>query len=295
VVYRTAIEIYSVPIGGGTSTKLSGPMVTGGMVSGFVLSPDGTTVLYVADAEVNGMYEIYTVPIFGGVVTKLNEPLPPGGDAYAPRFSPDNSTVVYLADQEVYQMDELFRVAAGGGPTMKLNHVLADDETATYDFVLTADGSAVVYRAGIADGGPWELYQTSMDADPGGFDRDGDGFGGACDCDDDDDAVWSAPSPIDSLRMTIVASVINLDWDPTPEPGAATVRYDVLRSPSPSDFVSSTVCLEVDDTDTSAIDPDLTAPGPLFYLIRVENDCPGSVGTLGAGSDGAPRTGIPCP
>ena len=42
-------EIYSVPIGGGAATRLNGPLVAGGRVSSFVISPDSNTVVYSAE------------------------------------------------------------------------------------------------------------------------------------------------------------------------------------------------------------------------------------------------------
>jgi hypothetical protein len=83
---------------------------------------------------------------------------------------------------------------------------------------------------------------------------------------------------------------------PPSRPGAASVVYDVLRSPDASDFVGPASCLEADDTDRSAVDHDAPAPGNVFhYLVRVENGCPGGSGALGSDSAGVPRTGIGCP
>jgi hypothetical protein len=71
VVYRAhqdtygVIELYSVPIGGGTTTKLSGPMVTGGDVdlSIYYISADCSRVVYKADQDTDEVFELYSTPI----------------------------------------------------------------------------------------------------------------------------------------------------------------------------------------------------------------------------------------
>ena len=56
------IELYSVPVGGGTPVKLNGPLVAGGGVQpGFVVS--GTTVVYRADQDADNVLELYSVPV----------------------------------------------------------------------------------------------------------------------------------------------------------------------------------------------------------------------------------------
>jgi hypothetical protein len=82
-----------------------------------------------------------------------------------------------------------------------------------------------------------------------------------------------------------------------PGPGSATsVVYDTLRSSSPSDFHGPAICIEEDGLDLVA--EDLAAAGTsetYYYLIRDENACPGGIGSMGAASSGAPRTGLSCP
>ena len=74
------------------------------------------------------------------------------------------------------------------------------------------------------------------------------------------------------------------------------VAYDLLRSPDGFDFFTAAVCLEADQTNRSAEDSDTPASGVVFhYLVRVENDCPGSSGAMGANSGGTPRPGLACP
>ena len=68
------------------------------------------------------------------------------------------------------------------------------------------------------------------------------------------------------------------------------------RSGVAADFVSSAVCLESDDgADRVVIDAATPAAGQvLFYLVRVENGCPGYF-SLGVGAGGEARSGLDCP
>ena len=53
-------ELFSVPIGGGTPTRLNGPLVAGGDVQfGFVVSPDSSRVVYQADEDVDDDFELF--------------------------------------------------------------------------------------------------------------------------------------------------------------------------------------------------------------------------------------------
>ena len=79
------IEIYRVPFSTpGVSTKLNGPLVAGGGVQlfdTFSITPDSSSVLYLAAQTTNGAFELYRVPFATpGVITKLNGPLTSGGD-----------------------------------------------------------------------------------------------------------------------------------------------------------------------------------------------------------------------
>ena len=74
-------ELYSVPIGGGTATKLNPALVNNGdVVSGFEISENSSTVVYLADQQTHGVDELYSVPIGAGAAAKLNPTLVPGAD-----------------------------------------------------------------------------------------------------------------------------------------------------------------------------------------------------------------------
>jgi hypothetical protein len=108
----------------GVSTKLNGPLVAGGRIQNengatFAITPDNSSVVYVADETTQDVIEIYRVPFATpGVSTKLNGPLGTdrtldlqhffGGEP--PAITPDSSAVVYRASQTTAGVFELYRV-----------------------------------------------------------------------------------------------------------------------------------------------------------------------------------------
>jgi hypothetical protein len=86
--------------------------------------------------------------------------------------------------------------------------------------------------------------------------------------------------------------VDTLFWHEPVDLGGTVVRYDTLRSPTPSDFTTPATCVETDGLDRITSDGTLPPTGTaLYYLIRVENACPD--GNMGSGTSG-PRTGNAC-
>jgi Tol biopolymer transport system component len=101
-------ELYSVSIAGGAPVKLNGPLPPGGRVKGellyegYLISPDGSRVVYRADQDEFQVFELYGVPIGGGTAVKLNENLPAGGKVDAFALAPDGVRVVYRASPDRY-------------------------------------------------------------------------------------------------------------------------------------------------------------------------------------------------
>lgn len=65
--------------------RLNGPLVSGGDVrwpSGFLVSDDGTRVVYRADQNTNDVWELFSTPIGGGTASRVNDALPSGGSAF---------------------------------------------------------------------------------------------------------------------------------------------------------------------------------------------------------------------
>jgi Tol biopolymer transport system component len=106
------LEVFSVPIAGGTPVKLNGPMATGGDVqtNGLSFSPNGSRLLYAADQETDGLAELFMVPVAGGTPVRINGPMAIGGGVATSggQFTPDGNRVVYVAQQDTAGTAELY-------------------------------------------------------------------------------------------------------------------------------------------------------------------------------------------
>jgi len=154
------------------------------------------------------------------------------------------------------------------------------------------------------------LYCTCASSSAFYRDDDGDGYGNdassltAChappgyvamagDCNDSRNDLWNPPGEVVNVHLN---SVINVAWSPPISPGGNVVRYDLIRSGSAADFVSSAVCVLTNGSATMQNDFVLPALNSvLFYLVRARNDCPQGLGLLGTASNGVPRTARTCP
>lgn len=169
--FATPAELFRVPITGGTSVKLNAPLVAGGGVWSFTISPDSARVVYRADQEADNVFELYSVPLDGSAPpVKLNKPLAAEGDVSGVfRITPDSSRVIYIADQDTNDVDELYSVplagpAAGG---IKLNPPLVSGGDVGYPpasayFSLSPDGTRVVYYADQETDGRIELFSAAV-------------------------------------------------------------------------------------------------------------------------------------
>jgi len=162
VVYRIDQDVagiprlYSVPIGGGSSTSLSGAP---SFVQDFAITPDGTTVVYVGSQGLGSNLELYAVPIGGGTRTKLVQNFVTG-TVQSFLVSPDGSTVVYVSDQETSGVSELHSVPIGGGISTKLSETLPAGANVV-DFRISPDGATVAYRV-FGDPLPDDLFTVPI-------------------------------------------------------------------------------------------------------------------------------------
>ena len=160
--------LYSVPITGGTKTKLNKDLVAGGMIipMKLVFSPDSQHVVYGASQDTVGMDELYSVPITGpaSAGVKLNGALQDGGDLWWEYdISPDGSRVLYRADQETDGVYEIYSVPVAGPASqgVKLNGTLPGDSD-VLSFRISPDSSTVIYIADQETDGVKELYSVPI-------------------------------------------------------------------------------------------------------------------------------------
>ncbi|MEL6268897.1 MAG: hypothetical protein AAFR22_03730 [Chloroflexota bacterium] len=166
-----------MPVSGGTPTRLNGDLPDGGtVVSFYLISPDSSTVVYLAEQDTADVWELYSVPIVGGTPVKLNVPLSDGegvGVGYA-QISADSSTVVYLANSDRDSRSELYSVPIDGGVSVKLSDAASDNSDVWLYHQISPDSSTVIYLQGpnfefdlysvpISGGTPAKLNGTQTD------------------------------------------------------------------------------------------------------------------------------------
>lgn len=141
-------QLYSVPILGGTPVKLNSPLASGLFVTQFLLSPDGSRVVYITSDSFGSSshHDVYSVPIAGGTAVKLNQTLAADESVMDVQISADSSRVVYdLFKGAVDGQWSLFSVSIAGGSRATL--VAAQDRPLSDNrFSITPDSSRVVYR-----------------------------------------------------------------------------------------------------------------------------------------------------
>ena len=179
VVYRASqddpnvVEVFSVPLAGGSNLKLNDQLAPGGNVtfddrfSGLNtrevihISPDSQRVIYSAD-KIDEVFELFSVPIGGGTPTRLNDPVL-GWSGPEVQFTSDSTQVVFLAEQTAPLVQELFVAPlAGGGGMVKLSGILVPGGTVMADFQINHDDSKVVYRADQDVDNMIELYWAPL-------------------------------------------------------------------------------------------------------------------------------------
>lgn len=153
MVYRGKVEdadkweLYSVPMSGGASTKISRSLVSGGNVSastdpdnayfrGYQQSPDGSQVLYFADAEVDEELNLYSVPSHGGASIRLTPSALLSSIPPKLTLSPDSKNAVYFSDVDLDDRIEAHGVRLDGMPVAQ-NLINQDVSSFLTTFVFT--------------------------------------------------------------------------------------------------------------------------------------------------------------
>jgi Tol biopolymer transport system component len=162
-------ELYMVhPSSPGTAVKVNAPLVAGGQVFDYALSPDGQYVTYIADQDIDHRFELYRVNLANpGVATKLNPPLPVNRDVMDFIQSNDGSRIVYRSDSAAEGFFDLYIVdVANPGTAVQLSGALTPGGSVRSGYLFSADDTRVVYRADQQVVDRLELFSVSV-ATPG--------------------------------------------------------------------------------------------------------------------------------
>jgi Tol biopolymer transport system component len=161
--------------------RINGLLSDEGDVLSYRSSPDGQSVVYLADQDEDGTVELYRAGIDGTGVTKLNTTLAEGGNVIDFKIAPDGSRVVYWANVTNATQKDLFSVPIMGGESAALHedgvfdYEIAPDSSLVVFTAFSRDhmyyvGDAVLYSAPIEGGGSTVLGEWGQAGDPGVMD-----------------------------------------------------------------------------------------------------------------------------
>ncbi|WP_455209744.1 TolB family protein [Kaarinaea lacus] len=159
-------ELYAYSLQTGTITKLNDPLVSGGNVTNYTISPDGTLVAYVADQEIDERFELYVAELDGSAVVKVsassaNTDSDVTNDAV---WAPDNSRIAYRSDESTRGNDVfvLRTVRPDGSGNVIVNPVgVAGSNVEEMSFIWSPDASRIAYLADLTTDDVIELYTSS--------------------------------------------------------------------------------------------------------------------------------------
>lgn len=162
-------ELWSVPVDASELPQRlsSGAMVSGGNVEPPVkLSSDGATVVFRADAQLNGRLELWSAPADGSAPpVKLNPTLAAGSQVSKFEITIDDR-VIFMADP-TQGRQELWATPLAGPAlaAIRLNAPLASSGDVTW-FALVVDDTRVIYSADAGADEIFRLYGVSVDGSP---------------------------------------------------------------------------------------------------------------------------------
>lgn len=137
-----------------------------GDIDAMRLTPDGQTIVFVADLTTDGIDELYTLPIAGGDPIKLLSEIDETADVNSLVVSPDGQTVGFVGDLLTNGIFEAFTVPITGGSPVRISQ---PSDRSDFDVVgrpgsiaFSADGQSFYYTSDFRSNGLTELYVVSV-------------------------------------------------------------------------------------------------------------------------------------
>jgi len=126
------------------------------------VTPDGQTILFIADYEAIGKNELFSIPITGGTPTRVSDDLPFAGDVSSFAISPNGSSVAYAAGQNTSANNELFQtpITGGTGNSIRVSEP-APSNSGVFDVSTSITGGQIVY----SNDGSEIFYLGDLDTD----------------------------------------------------------------------------------------------------------------------------------
>ncbi|MCX7012754.1 MAG: hypothetical protein NTW86_09390 [Candidatus Sumerlaeota bacterium] len=174
--FTVAVDaLYSVPIAGGSATRLTPDLGEGGKIgdffAGWALSPDGSHVVYAARRQ-GDWQRLFSVSAAGGSPADISGPVigdgPYCGGADVFEISSDSQRVLFPWRQTDLQIQGLYCADLSGGAPVNLTSSMVAGGELTLGFHFTPDRSRAVFMAYLGGGAQvlTELYTSSLGGGP---------------------------------------------------------------------------------------------------------------------------------
>ncbi|MEZ5405870.1 MAG: hypothetical protein R3F23_06770 [Verrucomicrobiia bacterium] len=147
-------EVFSVPVGGGVVSKVSGPLVNGGSVYSPTITLDGQYVVYIADQDIDGTIELYRSRLSGLENAKLNPFFGLGNNIVFDYVTTSNQVLYRAWNQNRF---ESFSSSLVNGTTKKINAPLISGGSVEW-VGISPDEKKMVYIADQEQKDRNELY-----------------------------------------------------------------------------------------------------------------------------------------
>lgn len=163
-------ELYQYETQSDTLRRMNGSLVSGGGVLRYSISPDGTSIAYTADQDVDNTTELYVAAADGSGVTKINPTMANlNGDVSEFQWSPDGSQIVYVADADTDNVGEVFLADRDGSNHAKINGFVGNPATARLIQPTWSPDGRYIAQIVVSTGNGRRFGINTHDTQAGGF------------------------------------------------------------------------------------------------------------------------------